>query len=152
MNWRVTAAIRFKRGVDTVLGITTPSTEPSPKIVLDLPYPVSVNRVWRSNRGRVHLSQEYQQWIRDATVEWYRQKRGLSTRSISSGYVMELVATPPDKRHRDLGNLEKAASDFIQRAGIVANDSLARKITIEWADPPYAIPCIVLTVSPKPYG
>lgn len=95
---------------------------------------------------------EYRRWIDEATVAWYQQRHHISVRSVSSAYVMELVATPPDKRHRDLGNLEKSASDFLQRAGIIANDSLARKITIEWADPPYAIPCIVVTVKPKPYG
>ena len=33
---------------------------------VDLPYPVSTNRIWRYGRGRVYRSELYKEWMRDA--------------------------------------------------------------------------------------
>ena len=40
----------------------------------------------------------------------------------------------PDKRVRDLANLEKALSDFLVSCGILADDSLIHRLIMEWAD------------------
>jgi crossover junction endodeoxyribonuclease RusA len=46
---------------------------------------------------------------------------------------LEIVAVKPDKRRRDLGNLEKAVSDLLQHMKIIEDDCLCQKITMEWA-------------------
>lgn len=40
----------------------------------------------------------------------------------------------PDKRQRDLGNLEKAPSDLLVAHGILKDDSLIHRMILEWAD------------------
>lgn len=40
----------------------------------------------------------------------------------------------PDKRNRDLFNLEKAVSDLLVEHGILADDSLIHRGIVEWAD------------------
>lgn len=49
--------------------------------------------------------------------------------AVSITYVM----TPPkDKRKRDLGNLEKAASDFLVEHHIIRDDSLIQDLQLTW--------------------
>jgi Holliday junction resolvase RusA-like endonuclease len=40
----------------------------------------------------------------------------------------------PDKRRRDLGNLEKPISDLLQSLGVIDDDSNARAINLQWVD------------------
>jgi Holliday junction resolvase RusA-like endonuclease len=40
----------------------------------------------------------------------------------------------PDRRTRDLFNLEKAPSDFLVKQGILADDSLIHRGTVLWGD------------------
>ena len=42
--------------------------------MLDLPLPPSVNRLWRSNRGRVHRAPRYLSWLKAAGWELVLQK------------------------------------------------------------------------------
>ena len=40
----------------------------------------------------------------------------------------------PDKRKRDLGNLEKALSDILVSTGIIEDDSNIEDLRLHWAD------------------
>lgn len=40
----------------------------------------------------------------------------------------------PDKRRRDLANLEKAPSDLLVACGVLKDDSLIHRLVMEWAD------------------
>ena len=40
----------------------------------------------------------------------------------------------PDKRRRDLANLEKAVSDFLVNVGVIEDDCLIESLFMEWAD------------------
>lgn len=119
---------------------TLPSTDlPSPteSVCLRLPYPTSVNRIWRSGKSRkgrtvVYTSAEYKAWISEAYVAWRVQRDQLFVKSISGRYSITIYANPPDKRHRDLGNLEKVISDFLQTVAVIEDDSLASRICLEW--------------------
>jgi crossover junction endodeoxyribonuclease RusA len=42
----------------------------------------------------------------------------------------------PDKRKRDLGNLEKAVSDILVKMGVIQDDSFIQKITLQWGKAP----------------
>lgn len=106
--------------------------------------------MYRYDRGRVHKSGEYKAWVKEAGYIWLIQKRRLSAKHIIGRYTLEVLVYPPDNRMRDLGNLEKALSDFLQEMGIVQNDSLSKKITFTWADPPYTDYCIEVTVTAYP--
>lgn len=54
-------------------------------------------------------------------------------KSIKGHYTLEIILNPPDKRLRDLGNAEKATSDFLQSSGIIENDHLCQKLSIAWS-------------------
>lgn len=87
-------------------------------ITFQLPYPPSCNTYWRHNRGRTHISDAGQAY-RDA-VKWalVGMDRQFGRRRIS----LTVETHQPDRRVRDLGNLDKALSDALQAAGIYDND------------------------------
>ena len=104
------------------------------RIVIDLPFPVSLNKLWRSNRGRVHRSKEYTDWIKRADALWLTQKRNAPKEPIVR-FNAEISLVPPDNRRRDGDNLAKAALDFLKRIEVIADDSGAVKTTIEMLPP-----------------
>lgn len=96
-----------------------------------LPYPPSVNRLWRTTKtGGMYSSKEYKDWAKHCEWAIAAQVKG---KGIAGEYTLEVVAVKPDKRRRDLGNLEKAISDILQTAGVIEDDYLCQKITMEWA-------------------
>ena len=101
------------------------------EIKLILPYPPSVNKLWRTTKtGGMYSSKEYKDWAKHCEWAAHTQTKG---KGILGEYTLEVVAVKPDKRRRDLGNLEKAISDILQRAGVIKDDYLCQKITMEWA-------------------
>ena len=102
-------------------------------ISLELPFPPSLNGAYRNvpGRGRAKTA-AYVSWLQHAALEVRRQARG----SISGGYAFHMKATRPDRLPRDLGNLEKLVSDLCVSMGLVEDDSLCRRILLEWSDDP----------------
>ena len=104
------------------------------RITIDLPFPVSVNRIWRYGRGRVYKSTQYRSWIRNAGMVWISQRPLLEYRHISGPYSLVVVVNPPTKRKVDIDNLIKVLNDFAQRFGIVQNDHLCQKFEMSYGD------------------
>jgi len=97
-----------------------------------LPFPPSVNRLWRASKGgKVYRSTKYTDWRNHALWALVGQCKG---QKIEGPYVMTLEAVRPDKRRRDLGNLEKAVSDILQSANLIENDHLCEEMTLRWVD------------------
>ncbi len=46
--------------------------------------------------------------------------------------AVEIVANAPDNRCRDLDNLLKATLDSLAHAGVYADDSQIRRLTLSW--------------------
>ena len=88
-------------------------------INIRLSWPPSVNRCYRTYRGRYLLSAVGRQYKKDAVVELIVQKapKGLTTR-----LEVNIDAYPPDKRKRDLDNLTKILLDVLEDYGIYVND------------------------------
>lgn len=109
-------------------------------IKLELPFPPSVNSAYANGgnkRGR-HKTAKYNDWIKLASTkvkESHRQRLG--------PYSLQIALMPPDKRGRDLGNLEKCVSDFLVMHQIVRDDRFCRRITLYWAEN-LPSPCVVL--------
>lgn len=101
-------------------------------IRLSLPYPPSANALWRSVGGRNISSREYREWQKAAAQEALVQR----PTKVAGPYSIALSVDRPDNRRRDLANLEKATSDALVSAGVIADDCLARKIELEWSDRP----------------
>jgi crossover junction endodeoxyribonuclease RusA len=67
---------------------------------IDLPLPPSVNRLWRSNRGRVHR----------APLSFVAQGRGLELvtqrpERLAGSVRVNISVGRPDRRRRDVDNL-----------------------------------------------
>lgn len=89
-------------------------------IALTLPWPPSVNRIWRHWKGRTLLSREGRKYRQDvAACVAQARLQGFGRRSVK----VVAVAYMPDNRRRDIDNLAKASYDALQAARIFDDDS-----------------------------
>lgn len=100
---------------------------------LTLPWPPSVNRYYRSLRtgamaGRVLISEEGRAYrlAVDAVVKLTR-----SSKCYDIPLVVCALASPPDRRARDLDNLWKPVLDALQHSGVFLNDSQIDELNIK---------------------
>lgn len=102
-------------------------------VTITLPFPPSVNRMWRTPRsgklaGRTMLSAEgraYRQAVADEVIVQRVPRHMLKGR-----LGVAITAHPPDRRARDLDNLFKAPLDCLQHAGVIRNDSDIDELSI----------------------
>ena len=95
-------------------------TTPIEQVFL-LPFPPSVNALYTnvSKVGRVKTP-AYKAWKKEAGLRLNLQR----PKKVSGRIRLAIRAVPPDRRKRDLGNLEKAISDFLVDMGVIDDDSL----------------------------
>jgi crossover junction endodeoxyribonuclease RusA len=98
---------------------------------LILPFPGSVNTLWRAYNNRNIKSARGREYDKDAARALERQ-RPLPFFS----KPVQIVASMgrPDKRRRDIDNHWKAAGDALVAAGVLADDSLIHRLTLQWVD------------------
>lgn len=99
-------------------------------VSLWLPFPPSLNSLY-PGKIRRHKSKRYTQWIIDATHALSQQDTSMR---FSEPVQITYRIGRPDKRQRDLANLEKAPSDLLVSHGILADDSLIHRLIMEWAE------------------
>lgn len=88
---------------------------PARRFEAELPAPPSVNGLWRSDRGRVHRSKRYVNWLRSAGWELKTRKpptlKGAVKIEIRAGHSAA-----------DLDNLFKALLDLLVAHQVLADD------------------------------
>lgn len=94
------------------------------------PTPPSVNQLYRAVRGRSIKSKAYRDWEKLVDGFAYLVPRKTLQKPVQAVYAFGR----PDNRRRDLGNLEKATSDLLQRWGVLTDDSDITDIRLYWAD------------------
>lgn len=116
--------------------MTDPPFACPPDIVIDLPCPPSVNRIWRANRAgpkKVSLSPEYRRWKdqADKMVLATGSFRGLKRLNgkFEAHITIKRVAG-------DIDNRAKGVLDWLQSRGVVENDKHCERLTIAWGDAP----------------
>lgn len=97
-------------------------------IILELPWPPSVNHYWRRKGSRYFVSSEGKAY-KDSVYYLCTQYRGLFKPCDRLSLFID--AYPPDKRRRDLDNLIKAIQDSLQYAGVYEDDSQIDCLTIK---------------------
>ncbi len=96
-------------------------------IVLELPYPPSVNHYWRRVGHRTLISKKGRLF----------RKRVLKMLSVhhreplAGRLHVRVLVYPPDRRRRDLDNITKALLDALEHGGVYENDSQIDRLTIE---------------------
>ena len=88
-------------------------------VVLELPWPPSVNHYWRMGHNRIYLGAEGRRY--KAMVAGIVRHAGLTP--LDGDVSIEMEAYPPDRRRRDLDNLQKALWDSLGKAGLYDDDS-----------------------------
>ena len=105
---------------------------------LSLPYPPTLNTLYPTgkNNNRRFKSGKYKAWIKAAEAMFYEQHPHFLVASAptTKGKVdVQMRFGRPDKRRRDLANLEKAVSDFLVHVGVIEDDCLIESLFMEWA-------------------
>lgn len=102
-------------------------------IVLLLPFPPGVNNLFANVGKRRVVSKRYAAWRKAA-------KRGLSSQDpegqafVTGPFTIAMTFDRPDRRKRDLDGLAKAPLDLLVTMGVIEDDHLAQRITLEWSD------------------
>lgn len=98
-----------------------------------LPYPPSVNALYRAVKGRSILSEKYRQWQYEAGQIIGLQRPGMVPGAVN--VTVEL--SPPDKRRRDIDNAGfKAVLDLLVKHRVIEGDDskFVRQITARWVE------------------
>ena len=120
--------------------------------VLELPWPPSVNHYWRFGNGHFHISTEGKRY--KATVAGILATAGIQP--LRGAVKLTIDAFPPDRRKRDLDNLQKSILDScVYRrgfaTGLYLDDSQVKRLEATMHDfDPAGAGRVVVTVSPWP--
>jgi len=93
---------------------------------LVLPYPPSVNHYWRHYRGRMVISREgraYRERVRALLAAPGSGGNGPRKPPSGGRIALDMDAFPPDRRRRDLDNIQKAVLDSLEHGGVYEDDS-----------------------------
>ncbi len=88
-------------------------------ITLELPYPPSVNHYWRHYRGRTLISRGGRTFRKDVGAAL----AAAGVRPMDGRLAVAVEVYPPDRRRRDIDNVQKALLDALEHGGAFHNDS-----------------------------
>jgi len=109
-----------------------------PDIVLDLPPPISTNRLWRSTKSEktrmaVYKSGPYKQWIKRADAMLMEMGQLVGIKPIVGKFTALIVLKPSSL---DLDNNSKCVLDFLQSRNFIIDDKLCQELTLRWGHAP----------------
>jgi Holliday junction resolvase RusA-like endonuclease len=102
------------------------------EIVLDLPFPPSVNHIWRRAGRNVIRSAKYLKWMESADRLIMAAKQ-YPRRKIAGAFEAKILLNVSAGRG-DIDNRIKATLDWLQSRDVIAEDKHCRKLTVEWAE------------------
>lgn len=98
-------------------------------MILTLPYPPTLNNLFRNAaKGRVKTD-AYNGWLAEALVAL----RGQRASKHPGSFRATIILTRPDRRRRDIDNTVKALMDALKKGGVIEDDHLAQSLTVAWA-------------------
>jgi len=97
--------------------------------ILRLPYPPTANNIFINvKRGGRVKTPEYRAWITEAGHMLNLQK----PIQVKGPAKVLITAVRPDKRRRDIANLEKPILDLLVAHRVLEDDCLVESLTLEW--------------------
>lgn len=90
-------------------------------ISIELPWPPSVNRVWRNVKGKTLLSAEGRNY-RELVGQYCLIKR-IAGKRLNGRLSVKILVNPPNKIRRDIDNLAKVPLDALTHAAVWLDDS-----------------------------
>lgn len=102
-------------------------------IVLDLPAPPSVNRLWRVAKSSVIKSTTYNRWVKSADDMLMELGQLRGVKPIAGKFTALIIVK---RSNKDLDNHSKAVLDFLQSRCFVVNDKLCEELILRWGDAP----------------
>jgi len=96
-------------------------------IELELPFPPSVNHYYRRVGARTLISREGRRFR--AGVLAHLAATGIA--KLGGPLRVEIEVYPPDRRRRDIDNLQKGLLDALQHGGLYEDDSQIVKLNVE---------------------
>ena len=110
-------------------------------IQITLPWPPSVNRIWRKGGKTIYRDPKYMAWVKEAG--WII-KLAKCTKIIGP-FSASIILNPPDKRRIDLDNRIKVLLDAAQKNDLIENDYLCRLLVVSYGQE-QATPSALLTL------
>ena len=110
-------------------------------IILDLPYPPSINNYWMTSGHRRYISKrgmEFRAAVWAYCLEWKVRKLG------DQAVMVHIVLRPRSKKLMDIDNCAKAILDSLEHAGIITSDVQVERLVIERGQPVKGGGCRVL--------
>ena len=100
---------------------------------LILPFPPSVNGYWRSSNKGMLISARGRVYRSNAIAAVYEQLKR-KPQPLTAELDVHVVLFSPTRARRDLDNFQKALFDSLTHAGVWADDSQVKRMTVEWGD------------------
>ncbi len=97
-------------------------------VELILPWPPSINRYWRRRGSQYFISKEGQDFRKNVILLCKEIPKIFDK---NDKLFIDIKASPPDKRRRDIDNILKALMDSLQHAEVYHDDNQINKIHIE---------------------
>jgi len=98
-------------------------------VKLDLPLPISANRIWRTTKtGKTYLNPKYRDWRKAALASLWTQKPAGGFPFFSGAFDAQIAVAL--KMRGDIDNRVKPLLDFLATAGIIENDKHAHGASI----------------------
>ncbi len=95
----------------------------------EIPPPLSACFNNNRKRGRVK-SKRYTAWINNVLCS----RRGVGFEPLEGDVQAVYLYRRPDRRRRDLGNLEKATSDILMTLNVIKDDSQIIDLRLAWSE------------------
>jgi len=100
-------------------------------IEFELPYPPSINHHYRRVGPRTLISREGRAFRGEVASALAH----LGLKPMDGPLEVHIDVFPPDKRRRDLDNVQKALLDAMEHGGVYRDDSQVKKLVAEMHDP-----------------
>ena len=101
------------------------------EITIDLPFPPSVNHIWRRTARQVYRSAKYLKWMEAADMMVMANRQYPRHKII--GRFEATILLNEKSGHGDLDNRIKVCLDWLQSRDIIAEDKHCRRLIAEWA-------------------